>query len=61
MLRLTGGSDCCRVVDLLCNPGLTRFEAAKEMLSGGRSSLLVSIGVAFFLASEPAKPVNVFP
>lgn len=61
MFRLTGGSDCCRVVVLLCNPGRTRFEAAKEILSRGRSSLLVSTGVVFFLASEPAKPVKVFP
>lgn len=56
MLRLTGGSDCCR--DLLWRPGFTRLEAANEMLSRGRSSLLVSI---VLLASEPAKPVKVFP
>lgn len=59
MFRLTGGSDCC--LDLLCKFGFTRFEAAKEMLSRGRSSLLVSTGVAFLFASEPANPVKVFP
>jgi hypothetical protein len=35
-LRVIGGSDCCR---LLCRPGFTRFVAAKDKLSGGRSSL----------------------
>lgn len=59
MFRLTGGSDCCR--DLLWRPGFTRLEAANEMLSRGRSSLLVSTAITFFLASEPAKPVKVFP
>lgn len=59
MFRLTGGSDCC--LDLLCKFGFTRFDAAKEMLSRGLSSLLVSTGVAFLFASEPANPVKVFP
>lgn len=35
-LRCSGGSDCCRLLD---NPGLTRFCAANERLSAGRSSL----------------------
>ena len=34
-LRCIGGSDCC--LERLCRFGLTRFEAAKEMDSGGRS------------------------
>lgn len=59
MFRLTGGSDCC--LDLLCKFGFTRLEAAKDMLSRGLSSRLVSAGVAFLFASEPAKPVKVFP
>lgn len=36
-LRFRGGSDCCRLLD---RPGLTRFAAAKERFSIGRSSLL---------------------
>lgn len=36
LLRFAGGSDCC-LRD--CSPGLTRFVAAKEMLSEGLSSL----------------------
>ena len=36
-LRPTGGSDCCL---RLCNPGLTRFVAANEILSAGLSSLV---------------------
>lgn len=59
MFRLSGGSDCSR--DLLTSPGLTRLEAAKEILSRGRSSLLGSNIGRFFFASEPANPVNVFP
>jgi hypothetical protein len=35
-LRFNGGSDCCR---LLWRPGFTRFVAAKDKLSAGRSSL----------------------
>ena len=53
MFLLTGGSDCC-LRDW--RSGLTRFEAAKEMLSGGRSSL-ISVRTEF-LISEPAKPVK---
>ena len=60
MFRFAGGSDCCLDL-LLCKFGFTRFEAAKEMLSRGLSSLLVSTGVAFLFASEPANPVKVFP
>lgn len=59
MFRLTGGSDCC--LDRLCKFAFTRFEAAKEMLSRGLSSRLVSTDMALFFASEPAKPVKVFP
>lgn len=59
MFRFTGGSDCS--LDLLTSPGLTRLEAANEIVSRGRSSLLGSNIGRFFLASEPAKPVNVFP
>ena len=58
MLRLIGGSDCCLV--LLRISGFTRFEAAKEMFSGGRSSRLKSRATAMFLfISGPAKPVDV--
>lgn len=59
MFRLTGGSDCC--LDRLCKFVFTKFDAAKEMLSRGLSSLLVSTGVAIRFASEPANPVKVFP
>lgn len=65
MLRLIGGADCCR--PLLCRSGLTRFEAANDMFSGGRSSMLASsalilaFAMASAFASEPAKPVEVFP
>lgn len=53
MLRFMGGSDCCR--DLLCRLGLTRFVAAYETSSFGRSSLLE---VLIFKASAPANPVK---
>ena len=57
MLRLIGGADCCRA--LLVRSGLTRFEAANEMVSKGRSSLPAP-PAAFFFASDPAKPVKAF-
>lgn len=40
-LRSIGGSDCCR---LLWRPGFTRFVAAKETFSVGRSSLTAALG-----------------
>lgn len=56
-VRLSGGSDCCRTA-LLRRSGLTRFEAAKEIFSMGRSSGgSGGLGVAF-LTSEPVKPVK---
>ena len=59
MLRLIGGSDCCLV--RLRISDFTRLEAAKEMLSSGRSSRLKSKAAALFLfISEPAKPVGVW-
>lgn len=58
MLRLIGGADCCRAA-LLVRSSLTRFEAANEMVSRGRSSLAVP-PTAFFFASDPAKPVKAF-
>ena len=39
-LRCSGGSDCWRLLD---KPGLTRFCAANERLSAGRSSLTSGI------------------
>ena len=58
MLRLIGGSDCCRV--LLRISGFTRFEAAKEMFSSGRSSRPKSTAATLFLfISGPANPVDV--
>jgi hypothetical protein len=39
-LRPRGGSDCCRLLE---SPGLTRFVAAKERFSGGRSSFTSSL------------------
>lgn len=57
ILRLMGGADCCRT--LLWRSVLTRFDAAKEIVSRGRSSLAAP-PMAFFFASEPAKPVNAF-
>ena len=55
MLRLTGGADCCLV--RLGRSVLTRLEAANEIVSRGLSSVPVPPS-AFFLASEPAKPVK---
>ena len=55
MLRLTGGADWC--LALLGRSVLTRFEAANDMVSRGLSSLPAP-PAAFFLASEPAKPVK---
>jgi hypothetical protein len=59
MLRLIGGSDCWR--ERLWRLGFTRFEAAKEMLSGARSSKLVSVAAKTLFFSEPANPVKVLP
>lgn len=39
-LRPSGGSDCCL---LLCRPGFTRFVAANERFSAGRSSFTLSL------------------
>lgn len=56
-LRLIGGSDCCLV--RLDKPGLTRFAAAYESFSSGRSSLAVENEAAFnIFLSDPAKPVK---
>lgn len=51
-----GAGGCPSVRALLAMFGLTRFVAAKEMLSAGRSSLISTLPA--FLISEPAKPVN---
>jgi hypothetical protein len=58
MLRLTGGSDCC--LDLLCNPGLTRLVAPKDIDSGGRSSTLLLRAAALACDSALAEPANAF-
>ena len=58
MLRFMGGSDCWR--DLLERSVRTRFEAAYEIFSGGRSSRIVSGGGMVLLFSGPAKPVEIF-
>ena len=52
-----GGADCC--LALLVRSGFTRFDAAKEMVSNGLSSLAFPPR-AFFFASDPAKPVKAF-
>ena len=55
MLRLIGGADCC--LALLMRSGLTKFEAANEIVSKGLSSFALPPG-AFLFASDPAKPVK---
>ena len=55
MLRWTGGSDCCRL--LLWRCGWTRFEAAKEIDSGGRSSRsILSLAMFIRFVSDLVEP-----
>ena len=59
MFLLIGGADCC-LTEREVRSDRTRLEAAYDILSAGRSSLLVS---ALMMArlSEPLKPVNILP